>query len=88
MIKPNESDYTSHVAYCRALEVYCEGIETELELIKNQKPVASMSKCSLQGATDCVCADTCIDMVDVFLAPGAQPVPDGKQIDRQMKDKP
>jgi hypothetical protein len=49
-------------------------LRAELAALKNQKPVAIISKCSLQGVTDCVCADTCIDMVDVYLAPGAQPV--------------
>jgi hypothetical protein len=28
MSRPNEADYTSHVAYARALEAYCDGLET------------------------------------------------------------
>lgn len=27
MKRPVESDYTSHVAYCRELEAYCDGLE-------------------------------------------------------------
>jgi hypothetical protein len=27
MVKPIESDYVSHVAYCRALEEYCDMVE-------------------------------------------------------------
>jgi hypothetical protein len=27
--RPNESDYTSHVAYCRALEEYCDWLEAK-----------------------------------------------------------
>lgn len=34
MNKPQESDYASHVAYARALEVYCEGVEAEIKKAK------------------------------------------------------
>ena len=27
MSRPQEADYTSHVAYARALEAYCDGLE-------------------------------------------------------------
>jgi len=75
MSKPQEKDYTSHVAYCRALEVYCEGIETELDALKKQKPCASVPRCNLEGGCKCD-QDTgvCNDLVDVYLAAGAQPV--------------
>jgi len=34
MTKPNESDYTSHVAYTRALEEYCKGLEAENKALR------------------------------------------------------
>jgi hypothetical protein len=37
MKRPNESDYTSHVAYARALEEYCDMLEQP-----SQEPVAWM----------------------------------------------
>ena len=34
MTRPRESDYTSHVAYCRALELYCDLLEAMLSMAK------------------------------------------------------
>ena len=34
MIRPVESDYTSHVAYARALEYYCDQLEQHAEHLK------------------------------------------------------
>ena len=36
MTRPRESDYTSHVAYTRALEAYCDQLERKKHIIGNK----------------------------------------------------
>ena len=48
-------------------------LRAELDTIKSQEPVASMTRCTIEGARICKCGEgECNDLVDVFLAAGAQ----------------
>jgi hypothetical protein len=54
---------------------HCEidELRAELAALKNQEPCAAMPRCNIEGAGICKCADDrCNDLVDVYLAPGAQ----------------
>ena len=43
MKRPLESDYTSHVAYTRALEQYCNGLESQEPVEWNEHFLKSLS---------------------------------------------
>jgi len=68
MKRPIEADYTSHVAYTRALEAYCD-----LLVKSEQEPVAWMC-CAFDGK---VCEqsnhDECENPIPLYTAPPAQP---------------
>lgn len=49
--------------------------QAELAALREQKPCASISHCSLYGAEDCTCSvvGPCERLTDVYLAAGAKP---------------
>ena len=70
MKRPIESDYTSHVAYARALEEYCDMLAQPAPV---QEPVAWITQAGVLTKTDTKAQGELYGWTPLYTTPPAQP---------------